>query len=47
MVLEVDPQKRRISLGLKQVQANPWGRFVTYEDRPMELNNISGLHTTT
>ena len=27
MVLEVDPQKRRISLGLKQTMANPWEAF--------------------
>ncbi len=27
MVLEVDPEKRRISLGLKQCQENPWARF--------------------
>jgi len=27
MVLEVDPQKRRISLGLKQTMENPWERF--------------------
>ncbi len=26
-VLEVDPQKRRISLGLKQTQENPWHAF--------------------
>jgi len=26
-VLEVDPQKRRISLGLKQCQDNPWNAF--------------------
>ena len=26
-VLEVDPNKRRISLGLKQVQDNPWDSF--------------------
>ncbi len=26
-VLEVDPQKRRISLGLKQCQDNPWAAF--------------------
>ncbi len=26
-VLEVDPQKRRISLGLKQIQENPWIAF--------------------
>ncbi|MCR9221446.1 MAG: 30S ribosomal protein S1 [Alphaproteobacteria bacterium] len=28
MVLDVDPQKRRISLGIKQVQANPWDDFL-------------------
>jgi small subunit ribosomal protein S1 len=28
MVLEVDPQKRRISLGLKQIQENPWDSFL-------------------
>ena len=27
MVLEVDPEKRRISLGLKQCLANPWDHF--------------------
>jgi len=27
MVLEVDPDKRRISLGLKQTMANPWEEF--------------------
>jgi small subunit ribosomal protein S1 len=27
MVLEVDPVKRRISLGLKQVMDNPWEAF--------------------
>jgi small subunit ribosomal protein S1 len=29
MVLDVDPTKRRISLGLKQCMANPWDEFVT------------------
>ncbi len=28
VVLEVDPDKRRISLGLKQAQANPWEAFL-------------------
>ena len=28
-VLEVDATKRRISLGLKQTQANPWDAFLT------------------
>ena len=28
-ILEVDPNKRRISLGLKQTQENPWDAFLT------------------
>ncbi len=28
-ILEIDPAKRRISLGLKQVQNNPWDSFAT------------------
>jgi small subunit ribosomal protein S1 len=45
MVLDVDPQKRRISLGLKQVMANPWEAFV--EEHPVggtvegEVRNIT------
>ena len=34
MVLDVDPQKRRISLGLKQTLANPWEAFV--EEHPVD-----------
>ncbi|MGA0530348.1 30S ribosomal protein S1 [Hansschlegelia sp. KR7-227] len=33
MVLEVDPVKRRISLGLKQIMQNPWEQFV--ENHPI------------
>src|SRR5215475_5290542 len=33
MVLDVDPQKRRISLGLKQTLANPWEAFL--EEHPV------------
>src|SRR6516164_2923748 len=45
MVLDVDPQKRRISLGLKQTLANPWEAFI--EERPVgstvegEVRNIT------
>jgi len=45
MVLDVDPQKRRISLGLKQALANPWEAFV--EEHPIgteldgEVRNIT------
>src|SRR3981189_2841712 len=44
MVLDVDPQKRRISLGLKQVMPNPWDAFI--EEHPVggtvegEVRNI-------
>jgi small subunit ribosomal protein S1 len=33
MVLDVDPQKRRISLGLKRVMPNPWDAFI--EEHPV------------
>src|SRR6202790_4086710 len=45
MLLDVDPQKRRISLGLKQTLANPWEAFT--EKNPVgtelegEINNIT------
>lgn len=45
MVLDVDPQKRRISLGLKQTVANPWEEFA--ENHPAnsiiegEIRNIT------
>jgi small subunit ribosomal protein S1 len=45
MVLDVDSSKRRISLGLKQVQRNPWEQFA--EEHPVggevegEIRNIT------
>ena len=45
MVLDVDSYKRRISLGLKQVQRNPWEQFV--DEHPIgtevegEIRNIT------
>src|SRR5512134_2211270 len=45
MVLEVDPEKRRISLGLKQTMGNPWEAFA--EQHPVgsvlegEVKNIT------
>src|ERR1700712_3568638 len=45
LVLDVDASKRRVSLGLKQVQRNPWEQFV--EDHPIgsevegEIRNIT------
>jgi small subunit ribosomal protein S1 len=38
MVLDVDPQKRRISLGLKQCLANPWESFVERHPVGSELS---------
>ncbi len=37
MVLDVDPQKRRISLGLKQCMDNPWDAFVSQHPVGTEL----------
>ena len=45
MVLDVDPPKRRICLGLKQCQGNPWEAFV--DEHPVgtelegEIRNIT------
>jgi small subunit ribosomal protein S1 len=36
-VLEVDPQKRRISLGLKQTQENPWRGFAEKYPKGAEI----------
>ncbi|MGI9524792.1 MAG: 30S ribosomal protein S1 [Hyphomicrobiaceae bacterium] len=36
-ILEVDPQKRRISLGLKQTQDNPWEAFLTTHPKGSEV----------
>ncbi|AKZ65810.1 30S ribosomal protein S1 [Candidatus Palibaumannia cicadellinicola] len=33
MVLDVDEERRRISLGLKQCQANPWQKFAETHDK--------------
>ncbi|MEX2631661.1 MAG: 30S ribosomal protein S1 [Tistlia sp.] len=45
MILDVDEQKRRISLGLKQVQANPWEdlveRFPIGTELEGEVKNIT------
>ena len=36
-ILEVDPQKRRISLGLKQTQDNPWEAFLAKHPKGSEV----------
>jgi small subunit ribosomal protein S1 len=45
MVLDVDPQKRRISLGLKQVMPNPWEAFV--EEHPVGSTVEGEVRNTT
>ncbi len=45
MVLDVDASKRRISLGLKQVQRNPWEQFV--DDHPIGTEVEGELHNIT
>jgi len=45
MVLDVDPQKRRISLGLKQVMPNPWEAFV--EEHPVGSTVDGEVRNTT
>src|ERR1700688_2436667 len=45
MVLDVDSSKRRISLGLKQVQRNPWEQFV--EDHPIGCEEIGEVRNIT
>src|SRR5215203_4378451 len=45
MVLDVDPQKRRISLGLKQVMPNPWNAFL--EEHPVGSTVEGEVRNTT
>ena len=39
-VLDIDPQKRRISLGLKQTQDNPWTSFATLYPKGTEVKGV-------
>ena len=32
MILDIDPERRRISLGIKQCQPNPWTKFIDSHD---------------
>ena len=38
MILDIDPERRRISLGIKQCQPNPWSKFI-------ENNNVGDIIT--
>jgi len=39
-VLDIDPQKRRISLGLKQTMDNPWTSFASLYPKGTEVNGV-------
>jgi len=38
MVLDIDPERRRISLGMKQCQPNPWEEFGTHHNKGDKLS---------
>ncbi|GAB4392209.1 MAG: 30S ribosomal protein S1 [Gammaproteobacteria bacterium] len=38
MVLEIDEERRRISLGIKQTQANPWDTFATSHEKGQKIS---------
>ena len=48
MVLELDKEKRRVSLGLKQIQGNPWQNFAQSNTvgaiLEVEIKNITEFH---
>ncbi len=37
MILDIDEERRRISLGMKQCKANPWDDFATTHDKGSEV----------
>ncbi len=37
MILDIDEERRRISLGMKQCKANPWDEFATSHDKGSEV----------
>lgn len=37
MILDIDEERRRISLGMKQCKANPWDDFATTHDKSSEV----------
>lgn len=38
MILDIDEERRRISLGIKQCQANPWDEFATTHDKGSKVS---------
>ena len=44
VVLDIDPERRRISLGMKQCQANPWEHFAATHNKNDKVNgNIKSI----
>lgn len=46
MVLEVDEERRRISLGIKQTRANPWEEFAKSHEKGEKFQVQSSLSLT-
>ena len=40
MILDIDEERRRISLGMKQCKANPWDDFASSHDKGSEVTGI-------
>ncbi len=40
MILDIDEERRRISLGMKQCQPNPWDEFASGHDKGSEVTGI-------
>jgi len=46
MVLDIDEERRRISLGLKQCKANPWQQFAETHNKNDRVEGKSSLSLT-
>lgn len=40
MILDIDQERRRISLGMKQCKANPWDDFASSHDKGVEVSGV-------
>ena len=46
MILEIDEDRRRISLGMKQCQANPWEEFAANHNKGDKISGELNLLLT-
>jgi small subunit ribosomal protein S1 len=44
MILEIDEERRRISLGMKQCQTNPWEEFATNHEKGDKVRGQNQIH---